>query len=1131
MSLITIRNPRDVDEFKVLTITCSGTPDSGSPTVIPVNDDDSFRRLVVGMTLFEDDSPEATTSNKITAIQIPSGGLEAAITVETAIAGIVNNTQLKFTTATVKQSPLTNEEVDHNFLRLEKNKIDSTGNQIIKGNVEIRETSDSITDNPANFDTLTGNLFVSEKIIAKTIDIGGTGGNASLTSSGNIDVNDIILRGEIDDRGLFEKYGITAFPQHLLCRYNGTPNTFVAYTAVFVDGILPNNLASITFQDPDDPSLEKSGTIRAISAEHNLLYIDEAAGDISKKYTVGMTATIESNLLTIKKVLRGEDLVKEDQVIKIFGVGQTGVSNPLRADIEKDADLGSGQVTYSYKVHTLNRRTGKISDFSASASSVEIQNDLIENFGETKYNRLRIIRAASDDNDLTDLAVLVYRKVNGEAREEQFYSLIAIVDNSLFGNGSQAIFSDYGDFILEEHTGRRTRGVGQVNGEGRYIDVANGSAITDLIDYVPLKYNDRQGDEKFDLGYQYLRVAEMTASNKTNNTFKVKQLTGSTAVTIVGETENSPTAPIDPKGLQFFHNNAVSYTNGSKLTGGLQFLINDLSSAGKNTLTLPAGVYHTSMITLPDNFTLKGESRFGTVIKLPPLDDYSDVKTLRGVEGANLENDLTAGTKTFSNTLIGITRPASSDTENNISIENLTLDGNFHNRYASSLSTVDQALGDNIIRAENSNRVLINGIVLKNSIGGGIFASVTQKLTVTDSDILDNSIQLKDTEFYSPLYAIGSKDINITNNRIRNANSAVELSNVVRGNLVGNTVQNTGTGVITYSSVNLISSPNLVLGPNNELITTTDVLDSEFDSINVNLFELVGSSPGAYSSPVITFLKEGESAHLAEAEQTNAVGDEIAGTGVKLSSSLHILAKQELAPVSFEFFIEGTGTNQIPLTNSTGDDISASTISFAATDRDKGTIQFTIQEDEIDVLYNRFSTVYTAINLRTKHDNIVNAAAEGSQLKSQKLVGLAYQIHATEYTNLVNSNDQIPVTSIQKYTSEGQSDRVAIVVGTSVDLNNFIINRKCILTAGTNTTISVTSGSSSAAAAVVSKAVTSSTAASDYNVLKITKVVPEDRQIILQAEDDVGAFSMTNLTGHFVGFQNKFLIAKGRILI
>ena len=1099
MSLITIRQAgTDSSLFNVITVAVTNVDTANKQFTCTNNT--NFRRLVVGMTLFEDDSPINTTSNQIVSIDFNANLITLAETPPSATGNY------KFTTATVKGTPLTNQEVDANFLELEKNKLDATGNSVITGNVEIREASD--TTQPV-FDTTSGNLFVSEKIIAKTLDIGGTGGTASMTTNGDIDVNNIILNGEIDDRGLFEKYLITRFNTHLLCRpYTtgetspdlGTVNAFVIYTALFlnrIDGLSTGDI--VTFGS-------KQATVREINSAERLIFVEESSLTMDQTYTINSTYSNNGIVYKLKKFQRGNDLLKTNQVIKIFGAGETADTIPNPPVLSKDNDLRtSGNLIYKYKALTLNRLTGKISATQAG-DPIEINNGLIDTFDETTFNRLNIVKPSADSsNPAADLSVLIYRQIDDGTESD--FSLVGIVDDSKFGT-TQAVFNDFGDFTISDYAGRTN---------GSYTSVAD-------LEYIPKKYEDRAlNNHLYDSGYQYVRVNVVNA----DNTFTVKGLIGSSTLNLLSIDADSPAPRRD---LKFYHNNSVAFDDTSNLVGGLQFLIDEKSNVGENSFTLPAGTYHTGLISLPDNFTLKGDSRFSTVLKLVPFDDYSDIRTLRGTTGANIVDGMTSDNqKSYANSLIGMTQSILTTTENNLALQNLTLDGNFNNRFFSDESTTASILGDNLVRAENVKSCLIQGVIIKNSVGGGIYAPNARKLSIENCDVIDNCTEIKDTEFYSPLYAIASQDITITTNRIRNGNSPVELSNVVRGSLVGNTIQNTDSGAITYGSVNFITTPNLILGPNNELLTTTDTLDSEFDSINIDLLQR--NDGDAFESLSITFLKDGLSAYLAEANQTDNTAAAIAGTGVALNGTLFVLAKQG----QFEYFIGGQefvggdgGTeHHIPIRNTGGVNIAATAITFPATNRAQGIIKFRMEDAQIDELKAGYSMVTgTTGGLRAKYA----ALNQSNRPPNETLVGLAYQVFATEYINLVNSNNHIPFT---QFSRDGNSGNSIMTLASTVDLNNFIVGRKLIATSGTQTSIDslVISGSASEAKKHLT---TIDDTPSQYKELTISAVNTGTREITLTGAEITGAFEMgtsTPLAGFNVGFKNRFLIAKGRILI
>lgn len=1037
MSLINIRDPRDTgNNYQKVTVVVANK--SNNVLTIDSSSDAELKKLVVGMRVFNSDG---TTGTDITAID--TSGDTRTVTV-TDGTGLPSLGDLIFTTAYVKGAPLTNAEIDENFIQLEKNKIGTDGAQPIVGNLEILEQEDDETE---DFEIDAGNLFVKHKIVAESIDIGGTGGTATLTTAGDIEANNLLLDGEIDDRSLFEKFSITRFNRHLLCEYGGDPNNFLGYTVLYLDKV-DGNLSigdQITVGD-------KVGIIRETNIAERYIIIEESVQTVTKPWILGTFGTAGTNEYLVKRVLQTKDYLKSNQLIKIFGAGDDSISKPgaptLNGGSVEDGVTIGDENTFRYKAIVLNRKTGKLSD--PSADEIYTKSTAIEDFDETTFNTISI---SVSDQDGSDESILLYRKINNA----ETFDLIAIIDNSLI-SGSTATFNDFGDLIINDWANRTN---------GSYVN-------NNLLEYIPKTIAGRL-NAIHEKGYQYVRVNEVNA----DNTFTVKSIQPNASISIQAD---------DDQQLKLYHDNSVVYDDNNNLIGGLQYIIDEKDNIDDDILDLPPGTYHTGLISIPNNFTLRGKSRFSTTLKLPPLDDYVDNRTHR--HAAGLESDVYQ-TGSYSNTLIGLTQPNNNTTENNVSVENITLDGNFINRFKSKEDSQASILADSIVRAENVSRCLFRGCLIKNSIGGGIYAPVSKNLSIENCDIIDNSIELRDTEFYSPLLVIGSSDLNVTNNRIVNSTSSADASNTVRGSFVGNIIKNTNTGLVTYGSTSLITTPNLILGPANEFLGTTDVFDSEFDSINIDLFQ----NTSGYTSPVINFQREGENAHLSVNNKNS-----ITGTGVKLETSIHTLAKLG----QYEYFIPNT---QIDL-----DDIQ-SVIGILSSEPDKaaGSIQFQITETDVGSLQG-FSIIGTSGNLRSLYNNLDTREA------NEELIGLAYQVNAIEYTNLIDSDEHIPFT----HTEAVAGNKLRVFFDDAINLNEFLIGRKCILTA---------SGHPPAFDAYIT---TSTTDRDDYIELTVDSINTEGGQYVDftgVTGNPITKSSNNAYTEPRIGFRNKFLIAKGRILV
>ena len=252
---------------------------------------------------------------------------------------------------------------------------------------------------------------------------------------------------------------------------------------------------------------------------------------------------------------------------------------------------------------------------------------------------------------------------------------------------------------------------------------------------------------------------------------------------------------------------------------------------------------------------------------------------------------------------------------------------------------------------------------------------------------------------------------------------------------------------------------------------------------------------------------------MAEDEQVDTNGTVIPGSGVQLTSKIHVLAKQD----QFEYFID----DLIPLETTPGNtttNISETAITFPSTSRNLGQLKFSLVQDRITELKNNFSMVGATPNLKSKFDALTG------QPEKQTLVGLAYQINAIEYEGLINSNDHVKFTRAQS----GSAGKIIITVDSTVDLNHFIIDREVILSANTTT------NTPSAMFQFINN-IADDILPNDYKVCKIESINTTDRQITLtKTGATAGSFNVdlsSSTDDYLVGFKNTFLIAKGRILV
>lgn len=258
------------------------------------------------------------------------------------------------------------------------------------------------------------------------------------------------------------------------------------------------------------------------------------------------------------------------------------------------------------------------------------------------------------------------------------------------------------------------------------------------------------------------------------------------------------------------------------------------SIAGKKSVILNAKTYNTSLLTLPDDFGLVGTPYITKMIKLP----WSGGEA--GVENCTL-----------------IT-PSKQTNSKGISIVGVDIDGNAQNQFLFPDETVDSK--NYLLNfGTGTNSLLIDKVRITNLPAGGIYATSSVQLKINTSEIVDSG--LTDRYSYSPLIADAGRTTMITGNRFENFSRHIDLSVTNRGvfanNIVGNCGDEFGQGVFIYGSVFFLSSPNVLIGPAGEFLPTPDILNSEYDLVNINLQEAATALAEYFPSPNLVYQENG----------------------------------------------------------------------------------------------------------------------------------------------------------------------------------------------------------------------------------------------------------------------------------
>jgi hypothetical protein len=285
-------------------------------------------------------------------------------------------------------------------------------------------------------------------------------------------------------------------------------------------------------------------------------------------------------------------------------------------------------------------------------------------------------------------------------------------------------------------------------------------------------------------------------------------------------------------------NNRVSLTNSFYANASgtividdtevIQAKIDQAKTQNRNSLVLDNRTYYVSQIVIPSDFTLEGQGDQTRIVKMP----WSTV------------------TSTGSNAIITVDTDTY-DEQNNISVKHLRLDGNAQSQYLTQDTSTEYL---NYAIRIFGNDILFENIELENVIAGGIYAydsSITTGLTVLNSEIIGGGLTY--VYDYSPLYASESRVVKIAHNTFQNYTDSIYVDAVQKGIVSPNVVDNCGAGIFAYGASRIILTPNVLLGPAGEFVQNPDVLNSEYDSVNIQI------EPGVdFNSPNYVYQENGD---------------------------------------------------------------------------------------------------------------------------------------------------------------------------------------------------------------------------------------------------------------------------------
>ena len=267
----------------------------------------------------------------------------------------------------------------------------------------------------------------------------------------------------------------------------------------------------------------------------------------------------------------------------------------------------------------------------------------------------------------------------------------------------------------------------------------------------------------------------------------------------------------------------------------IQSAINSNAAVGKKSIVLNAKTYNSSQISMPNNFGLVGTSYITKLKKLAWSGGEAGAVNAKFIRSA-------AATGATSLSIVGI-----------------DIEGNAPNQFLFPDDTTKNAnyLLDFGI---NCSSLLLDRVRINNAVAGGVWATSPIEMKMNTSEIINSGTS--DRYSYSPLVADFGQDTMIVGNRFQNYTNFLDTSVTNKGIVANNVINNCGSGLFVYGSVFFISSPNVLMGPAQEFLPTPDILNSEYDLINIDLSSAAGSN-SAYNSPIHVYQEDGAVFNLA----------------------------------------------------------------------------------------------------------------------------------------------------------------------------------------------------------------------------------------------------------------------------
>lgn len=459
------------------------------------------------------------------------------------------------------------------------------------------------------------------------------------------------------------------------------------------------------------------------------------------------------------------DLKLDTSGLEIVSVEQSIGADIIFPDDATEEELATA-LNYNYRLHEIDLETGIVGN-GVTSVGINVKPDAV--FTNQDYIKVTFNRTTNSRG------ILVFRSV-----DDGDYLLTDILGPKQLGAVSNAII--YADYAGVSHTDASKKVLVDSTGKNfNYYSLATG------MNHYPIVSPGEIVDIK---GWMDTRIVEKSACNP----------------------DGSFTITIAEYGI-------FDYTVKLFLddTAKVQAEIDRRATENINYLRLNNRTYNVSTLSLPNNFTLYGNT--STTIKQSDWVSSNEGNLISAKESVPYK----------------------------ISLKNITLDGNMQNQYLRSDSStarinylVDLAVADDVdIAVEQSlgntlpGNLQLENVQIYNAIGGSIWIEKSRVLNIRNCQI--GAQGMSDIYDYGPLKAGSCEDFIITDNIFKDHAGSVDISIGDRGVFSNNIVKACGSGVEVFAAKFLLSSPNVLIGANNEFLPGPDVFNSEYDLVNIEL--------------------------------------------------------------------------------------------------------------------------------------------------------------------------------------------------------------------------------------------------------------------------------------------------------